>query len=125
MQLSKIKSICFQLTFVFINKIQQFIKLYNFYKKFIKHFDKIVKSLISILKKFEYKKTKRKRRKNTLKNKRLLNQFNDFFISKVYETFIRLKNTFLTIFVFMYFDLNKFIHIKINVFDKTFEIIFC
>ena len=78
-----------------------------------------------MLKKFEYKKIKRKRRKNTLKNKRLLNQFNDFFISKAYEIFTRLKNAFLTIFIFMYFDLSKFIRVKINVFNKTFKVIFC
>ena len=78
-----------------------------------------------MLKKFEYKKTERKRRKNTLKNKCLLNQFNDFFISKIYEAFTRLKNIFLTIFVFMYFNSNKFIRIKTNVLNKTFKIIFC
>ena len=78
-----------------------------------------------MLKKFEYKKIERKRRRNTLKNKRLSNQFNDFFISKAYETFTRLKNAFLTTFVFMHFNLNKFIRVKTNVFDKTLKIIFC
>ena len=78
-----------------------------------------------MLKKFEYKKTERKRRRNTLKNKRLSSQFNDFFIFEIYEAFIRLRNAFLKTFVFMYFDSNKFICVKINVFDKALEIIFC
>ena len=77
-----------------------------------------------MLKKFEYKKIERKRRRNILKNKRLSNQFNDFFISKIYEIFTRLKNVFLTTFVFMYFDLSKFIRVKTNVFDKALKIIF-
>ena len=78
-----------------------------------------------MLKRFEYRKIERKYRKNTLRNKRLSNQFNDFFISKTYEAFTRLKNIFLTIFVFIYFDLNKFIYVKINVLNKIFKIIFC
>ena len=78
-----------------------------------------------MLKKFEYKKIERKRRRNTSKSKRLLSQFNDFFISKTYEIFTRLKNAFLTTFVFMHFDLSKFIRVKTDVFDKAFEVIFC
>ena len=78
-----------------------------------------------MLKKFKYKKTERKRRKNTLKNKRLSSQFNDFFTFEVYETFIRLKNAFLKIFVLMHFDSNKFIRVKTNVFNKTLKVIFC
>ena len=78
-----------------------------------------------MLKKFKYRKTERKHRKNTLKNKRLSNQFNDFFIPKAYEAFIRLKNAFLKIFVFMHFDSNKFIRVKIDAFNKTLETIFC
>ena len=81
--------------------------------------------MISILKKFEYKKIERKRQRNTLKNKRLSSQFNDFFTSKVYEVFTRLKNTFLTAFVFMHFDLSKFIRIKTDVLNKALEIILC
>ena len=81
--------------------------------------------MISILKKFEYKKTERKRRKSTLKSKRLSSQLNDFFISEAYEAFIRLKNAYLKIFVLMHFDSNKFIRVKIDVFDKAFRIIFC
>ena len=78
-----------------------------------------------MLKRFKYKKIERKRRRNTLKSKRLSSQFNDFLISKTYETFIHLKNTFLKVFVLIYFDLNKFIRVKIDVFNKIFEIIFC
>ena len=77
-----------------------------------------------MLKKFEYRKIERKRRKNILKSKRLSSQFNDFFIPEVYETFIRLKNAFLKIFVFMHFDLNKFIRVKINAFNKALKAIF-
>ena len=78
-----------------------------------------------MLKRFEYKKIERKRRKSTLKSKRLLNQLNDFFIFKIYETFIRLRNTFLKTFVFMYFDSSKSIRVKIDVFNKVLEVIFC
>ena len=78
-----------------------------------------------MLKKFEYKKTERKCRKSTSKNKRLSSQFNDFFILKAYEAFTRLKNTFLIIFVLIHFDSNKFIRVKTNVLNKIFEIIFC
>ena len=78
-----------------------------------------------MLKGFEYRKTEHKRRKSTLKNEHLLSQFNDFFIFEAYEVFIRLRNAFLKIFVFMHFDLNKFIRVKTNAFDKAFETIFC
>ena len=78
-----------------------------------------------MLKGFEYKKTERKRRRSTSKNKRLSNQFNDFFIPETYETFIRLRNVFLKAFVFMYFNLSKFIRVKTDVFDKALETIFC
>ena len=77
-----------------------------------------------MLKKFEYKKIKRKRRRNTSKNKRLSSQFNNFFIFEAYETFIRLKNAFLKTSVFMHFDSSKFIRVKIDVFNKTLEVIF-
>ena len=78
-----------------------------------------------MLKEFKYRKIERKRRRSTLRNKRLLNQFNNFFIFEVYETFIRLRNAFLKTFVFMHFNLSKFIRVKINVFDKAFKIILC
>ena len=78
-----------------------------------------------MLKRFEYRKTGRKRRKSTLKNKRLPSQFNNFFISKAYETFTRLKNIFLTTFVFMHFNSSKFIRVKIDVLNKALEVIFC
>ena len=78
-----------------------------------------------MLKKSEYKKIEHKRRRNTSKNKRLSNQFNDFFTFETYETFIRLKNAFLKTFVLIHFDSNKFICVKTNVFDKALKIIFC
>ena len=78
-----------------------------------------------MLKKIEYRKNVRKKRKNISRNDRVFEQSNDFFIFVAFIVFSKLKNVFCETFVFMHFDFAKFITIKINVFDKTFEIIFC
>ena len=125
MQSKKIEIIRQWFAFVFVNEIQQFIKLCNFYRKFIKHFNKIVEFLISMLTNIQYN-HERKRKKNIKKTftKRLSKQFNDFFTSQTYRVFVKLRNVFLKTSIFIHFDSKKFIRVKIDVFNKIIEIIF-
>ena len=125
MQSKKIEVIRQWLASVFVNEIQQFIKLCNFYRKFIKHFNKIAEFLTLMLTNTQYN-HERKRKKNMKKafTKRLSSQFNDFFTSQAYRVFVKLRNAFLKASILIHFDSKKFIRVKIDAFNKVIEVIF-
>lgn len=70
MQKNKLKVIRNLSTFKNVNDIQFFLKLNNFYRRFIKNFNRIIFSLIEILKNlFEtFKKNKKRKRRNKIIN---------------------------------------------------------
>ena len=107
-----------------INNIQQFVELINFYKRFIRNFNRIAISFISMLKSSEktYKKNKfRKRKRNRNRN---FQRFAKFFIVEIVETFEILKICFIEMSLLHHFDFICRFRIEIDVFNKTIEKIF-
>jgi hypothetical protein len=84
-----------------MNRINDASSCSNFYKKFIKKFNKIDESLTNFFK-------KRKKRK-----------FNKMFkfIKKTQKAFKELKKTFIKTSILLYFDFKRRIRLKIDVFD--------
>ena len=111
-------------------EILKFLRLCNFYRRFIENFNKIVLSLISILKeatKFHKKKIKRKRNHNQSRNRSRSNSrsSNDFLIFEIYKVFKRLRKAFQKAFILQHFDSIKRIRVKIDVSNKTIDEILC
>ena len=109
-----------------MSKILNFHELCNFYKRFIKNFNKIILSLISMLNestKFYKKEQKRKRDRN--KNRSRNWKSNIFLMQKIFETFQRLRKTFMKTSIFQHFDSIKFIRVKINVSNYVIKNILC
>ena len=126
MQKNKIKTI--QQWFVSKNvfEIQNFLSLCNFYRRFIKSFNKLTLFLTSMLKKstkLHKRDVKRKRTLSRNRNRKRLS--NDFLTSEAYEIFKHLKETFLKAFILQHFDSTKSIRVKIDVSNKTIDEIFC
>ena len=96
----------------------------NFYKKFIKNFNKIIISLTKLLKNSNVF-VKKLHRRRKFKFKFLTIDRNSFLDKKTKKTFETLKKTFITILVFCYFDSTKSLRIKTNVFNKVIDVIFC
>ena len=98
--------------------------LTNFYKKFIKNFNKIIISFTKLLKNSNvFVKKLNRRRKFKFKFSTI--DRNSFLDEKTKKTFETLKKTFIIIFVFRYFDSIKSLKIKTNVFNKVIDVIFC
>ena len=111
-------------------EILKFLKLCNFYKRFIENFNKIILSLISMLKtttKFHKKRTKQKRNHNQNRNKSRNNSrsSNDFLNFEIYKVFKRLRKTFQKTFILQHFNSIKRIRMKIDVSNKTIYENFC
>ena len=105
-------------------EILKFLRLCNFYRRFIENFNKIILSLILMLKettKFHKKKTKRKRNHNQNQSKSRNNSrsSNDFLNFEIYKVFKRLRKTFQKTFNLQHFDSIKRIRVKIDVSNKT------
>ena len=98
--------------------------LTNFYRRFIKNFNKIIASLTKLLKNTNtFVKKLRRRRKFLFKFRTDIS--NNFFIGETARTFETLKKVFITVFVFRYFNSIKLLKIKIDVFDKIIKVILC
>ena len=83
-------------------EILNFLKLCNFYKRFIKSFNKLTLSLISMLKKstnFHKKKIKRKRITSRNRSRSKQRMLNDFLIIEIYEAFKLLRQIFIKTFI--------------------------
>ena len=109
-------------------EILSFLKLCNFYRRFIKSFNKLTLFLISMLKEladFHKKKIKRKRIINKSQNRNKQRMSNDFLILEIYEAFKLLRQIFMKIFIFQHFDSLKSIRVKIDVSNKIIEEILC
>ena len=115
--------------FVFRNvfDIMQFLDIVNFYRQFIKHFNKIVELLIVMLKKSQkFRKNSRKRNRNRNRNRNnSSNELNIFLIYTILKIFKRFRKTFIETSILRYFDFKRIIRIKIDAFDKIIEIILC
>ena len=101
----------------------QFLSFANFYRKFIKYFNRIAILLTKILKssqKFKSNKRKRQRNRNRNYNRDLLN---NFFITKTLYIFKELKDIFTIISILRYFDSTLSLRVKIDIFDKAIETI--
>ena len=72
---------------------------------------------------FHKKKTKKKRNRNKSHNKERLS--NEFLIFEIFESFKRLRKTFMKISVLQHFDSTKLIRVKIDVSNKAIKKIFC
>ena len=108
--------------------ILNFLKLCNFYKRFIKNFNKLTLFLIFMLKKsanFHKKKIKRKRIVNRNRNRNKKRISNSFLIFEIFETFKLLRQTFLKTFIFRHFDSIRRIRVKIDVSNKIIKKILC
>ena len=109
-----------------VSKILDFLELCNFYRRFIKNFNKIVLSLISMLSestKLHKKKQKWKRDRNKSKSR---NQKSNIFLTqKIFETFLHLRQAFLKTSILQHFDSIKFIRVKIDVSNYVIEDILC
>ena len=128
MQQNKIDVIQKWSTFKNVSEILKFLELCNFYRRFIKNFNKLTLSLILMLKeltKLHKKEIKRKRNRNKNRNRNRKRLSNDFLISEIYETFKRLRNAFFKAFILQHFDSTKFIRVKINVSNKAINEILC
>ena len=107
-------------------EILEFLELCNFYKRFIKNFNKLTLSLIFMLKKsakLHKKKTKKKRNRSKNHNKERLP--NEFLTSEIFESFKRLRKTFMKIFVLQHFDPTRLIRVKTDVSNKAIKRILC
>ena len=117
MQKNKIKNIRNWFMLRSINDIQQFIELINFYKRFIRNFNRIAISFISMLKSFEkiYKKNKFRKRKRNRNSQR----FAKIFIFEIVETFETLKIYFIEMSLLHHFNSICRFRVEIDVFNKT------
>ena len=109
-------------------EILNFLKLCNFYKRFIKNFNKLTLFLIFMLKKlanFYKKKIKRKRIVNRNRNRNKKRISNNFLIFEIFETFKLFKQTFLKTFIFRHFDSIRRIRVKIDISNKIIKEILC
>ena len=68
---------------------------------------------------------KKLRRRRKFKFKSSAIDRNNFLDEKTKKAFKTLKKTFITVFVFRYFDSIKLLKIKINAFNKIIDVIFC
>ena len=128
MRKAKIHNIRTWSTSKIVYKIMQFLKFINFYKCFIKHFNKIATFLTKMLKKStklrKHKMSKRKREKKSKSRNHERDTFNDFLISKVYNVFQKLRDVFLKISILRHFDSTLSLRVKINVLNKIINVIF-
>ena len=120
-QKNKIKVIRNWFKFQSINDIQQFVDLINFYRRFIRNFNHMTISFISILKSFEkaYKKNKDRKRKRS--RNRNFQRFKNFLTFEIVETFEILKVCFIEMSLLHHFYSFCRFRIKIDVFNKIIE----
>ena len=126
MQFKKMKVIRNWLISRNIIDIMQFLRLINFYHRFIKNFNKIIMLLIEMLRRLQkLKKKMNKRKRNKSRSKNQSQCANDFLFSFAQETFMQLWNAFLTISILRHFNFFKSLRIEMNVSNKAIKVIFC
>ena len=104
----------------------QFFDIVNFYRRFIKHFNKIVEFLIVMLKKSQkFRKNIRKRKRNQNRNRNKSSNIHIFLICEILKIFKRFRKAFIETSVLRHFDFERTIRIEIDAFDKIIEIILC
>ena len=111
-----------------VSKILKFLELCNFYRRFIKNFNKLTLLLTFMLKKsteFHKKESKKKRNRNRSRNRSRERLSNEFLTFEIFEIFKRLRKAFMKAFILQHFDSTKFIRVKIDVSNKTIERILC
>ena len=106
-----------------INDIQIFFDLINFYRRFIKNFNRIVASLSNMLKNSSkaFRKNKSKKRKQNLNSL----QFKKFLIVEIKQTFEKLKICVIKNFLLHHFDFKCKFRIKTNTFNKVINDVLC
>ena len=109
-------------------EILKFLELCNFYKRFIKNFNKLTLLLTFMLKKstkLHKKESKRKRNRNKNRNRNKKRLSNEFLTFEIFEVFKRLRKTFMKTFILQHFDSTRLIRVKIDVSNKTIKKILC
>lgn len=94
-----------------VRDIQVFIEFANFYRKFIKKFNKKIDFLIFMIKNTNQRKFR--------KIKREISSNERFFIDKTLKAFNIIKKTFLNVFLLRHFDYSLSFKIEINAFDAA------
>ena len=126
MQKAKIDVIRTWSTSKIVHEIMQFLNFANFYRKFIKHFNKIATFLTKMLKSFvkfnKDDKWKRQRSRSRSHDRDLLN---DFFTFETFHAFKELRDVFMNVFILRHFDSTLSLRIEIDVFNKIIETILC
>ena len=96
----------------------QFFDIVNFYRRFIKHFNKIVELLIVMLKKSqELRKNFRKRKRNRNRNRNNSLNINIFLIREIFKIFKRFRKTFIETSILRHFDFERIIRVEIDCYD--------
>ena len=111
-----------------VSKIQSFLNLCNFYRRFIKSFSKLTLFLTSMLKRsieLHKRDVKRKRVLSRSRSRSKERMSNDFLTSEAYEFFKHLRETFLKASILQHFDSNKLIRVETDVSNKVIKEILC
>ena len=111
-----------------VSEILRFLELCNFYRRFITNFNKLTLLLTFMLKKsakLHKKENKRKRNRSRSRNRNKERLSNEFLTLEVFEVFKRLRKAFMKAFILQHFDSTRFIHVKIDVSNKTIKKILC
>ena len=95
----------------------------NFYRRFIKNFNRIVASLSNMLKNSlkTFRKNKSKKRKRNLNS----SQFKKILIVEIKQIFEKLKICFIKIILLHHFDFKCKFRIKTNIFNKIINDVLC
>ena len=104
--------------------IQIFLDLINFYRRFIKNFNRIISSFIEMLKKVSrvFRKNKSKKRKHRSFNSKLTMTFLTSTTKKTFDTF---KIVFMKKNLLYYFDFKCKLRVKIDAFIKIIDDVLC
>ena len=104
----------------------QFLNFANFYRKFIKYFNKIATLLTKMLNNFAKlnKDDKRKRQRNWSRNHDR-DLFNNFFTFEIFHAFKKLRDVFMNVFILRHFDSTLSLRVEIDIFNKVIETILC
>ena len=107
-----------------VSEILRFLELCNFYRRFIKNFNKLTLLLTFMLKRsteLHKKENKKKRNRSKSRNRNRKRLSNEFLTFEIFEVFKRLRKAFMKTFILQHFDSTRLICVKIDVSNKTIE----